>query len=400
MTENIQEKYIATIVLHALGDTIGYKNGEWEFNFGQGLKIELTLEIVYDFIRLGGINQINLKDWKVSDDTILHLMIAESLLKFDTKENIDVLCKIIANKFVKIKKKLVERDIGTTTAKSIDSLEKNEDWSIRKYDMRAGGSGGSMRTSCIGLAYHGKENRNKLIKCAILSSKITHTNSIGYLGGLTSALFTAFAIENININKWPYLLIECLESDNVKKYIDTTPDSNGKSQEYIDYDRFINYWKKYVELKFVNGKPTNNRSDSNLILRVYFHYDNFVKDDSMSKTVGESGYGSVIMAYDSLIDSGDQWEKLVFYSMLHSGDSDTVGAIAASWYGALYGFKHIPENNLKYLEYKEHLYDIGKKIYQKFYLNEDIKLASRIKRLKNDYMLSEINLIKLSTDLS
>ena len=31
--DNFREKYIASFILHALGDTIGYKNSIWEFNY-------------------------------------------------------------------------------------------------------------------------------------------------------------------------------------------------------------------------------------------------------------------------------------------------------------------------------------------------------------------------------
>jgi ADP-ribosylglycohydrolase len=52
--------------------------------------------------------------------------------------------------------------------------------------------------------------------------------------------------------------------------------------------------------------------------------------------------------------------------MLHIGDSDTTGCIAAGLYGAMYGFGDVPENNLKYLELKDKTYQFGKKLYEIF----------------------------------
>lgn len=61
------DKIKATFLLHALGDTIGFKNGEWEFNyFNKNADYRTTLEIVFDFISLGGITGIDLKEWTVS----------------------------------------------------------------------------------------------------------------------------------------------------------------------------------------------------------------------------------------------------------------------------------------------------------------------------------------------
>ena len=79
----------------------------------------------------------------------------------------------------------------------------------------------------------------------------------------------AYGMENVPIKKWPYKLINILESDKVKKY-------RGKTQEEIDdYDTFINYWKKYIETRFENGKIIKAKSFSNLILRNRYFYKNF-----------------------------------------------------------------------------------------------------------------------------
>lgn len=62
---------------------------------------------------------------------------------------------------------------------------------------------------------------------------------------------------------------------------------------------------------------------------------------------GALGVDSVIIAYDALLGSKDNWEELCLRAALHCGDSDSTGCIAASWFGALYGFKNVHENNYK-----------------------------------------------------
>ena len=45
----MEDKYISCMIMHAIGDTIGYKNGKWEFMAGDfekaneklGIKVEL-----------------------------------------------------------------------------------------------------------------------------------------------------------------------------------------------------------------------------------------------------------------------------------------------------------------------------------------------------------------------
>ena len=96
--------------------------------------------------------------------------------------------------------------------------------------------------------------------------------------------------------------------------------------------------------------------------RSEFYLNNF---SWKSNPPGFSGHDSVIISYDALQDAGKSWEKLIVYSMLHMGDSDTTGTIAGAWFGALYGYEDIPKNNYKHLEFRDEIMDLGKRLYLK-----------------------------------
>ena len=67
------DQFKASMVLSAVGDALGYKNGEWEFcHSGEAIHRELK--------NLGGLEKIDVKGWGVSDDTVLHLATAEALV--------------------------------------------------------------------------------------------------------------------------------------------------------------------------------------------------------------------------------------------------------------------------------------------------------------------------------
>jgi len=372
-----EDRVKATIILHALGDTLGFRNGKWEFFGNQEFHRQKTLdfkvanEILYEFIAIGGINGINLKGWYVSDDTLLHKDVLESVVESnnkskdtssDTSTDIskDVLISLIKEKFIKTKHKYfdnrvnVNRYPGITTVRYIDKLKNNED--ITKYIRTGGGNGAAMRAPVLGLAYH--NDLNALIKMSIDIGKLTHTSPIGYLGSLNAAYFVYLAINGIHIHEWPYKLVELLESNNIKKLFDD--ESKEVQQDYIKY---IDMWKKYIELRFDNdGVPQSRRSFISLEYRIQFYFDNFVEKE-FGFIPGESGFLVNIMAYDALVDAENKWEKLVVYGMLHIGDSDTVGCIAASWYGALYGFGDVPASNLKYIEFSDELNTLAKELY-------------------------------------
>jgi ADP-ribosylglycohydrolase len=381
----MEEKYVACMILHALGDTIGFKNGEWEFKQGG---YDRTLEKLYEFIDLGGINNISLKDWRISDDTILHIKTALSILQdFD---NINKLGNIFKKNYLDALKQFEKEGFeyrypGLTTLKSLIQLRKGDEWNSTPYDIYSGGAGASMRNLCIGLAFFGEENRYKLIQISIESSRVTHNSVIGYLGGMTSALFTALAVEGKPVNEWPFILLNLFQTGVVHKYIKA---SERDEDSYLkDYHIFIDKWHRYVEDKFDDNKqPIKRKSNRNLVYRGKYYNETFGyklyrknEEDEFEKNdqdlrkfhepgfIGSGGDDSVIIAYDCLIDAEKVWEKLVIYSMLHIGDTDTTGAIAGGFYGVLYGFNDVPAHLLDFLEYKKELTDIGKKLFNKFY---------------------------------
>jgi ADP-ribosylglycohydrolase len=378
----MEDKYIATIVLHALGDTIGYKNGYWkEIKY---INQNLTIEILYDFISQGGINQINIENWILSNISLFHMGIAHALIDNavmnDSKSNNsesensssdksknsekDDLLSDIKNYFMSIYngimsdlKKGKNRNIGSTMKKYIQKFP-NDDARKDPFDILSGGNACAVRSSCIGLAFYGEENREKLINIAIESSRITHNSPIGYLGGLSVAFFVALAIEGVNYISWPEKLLALLSTKSVKKFI-------RDKEESKEYGNYIKYWEKYIDLRFDDGIPIKSKAQKNLIFRSSFHYDNFTKN-TPGNVLGDSGFSSVIMAYDALLDAEDKFETLLIYSSLHWGDSEATGAIACSFYGALYGFKNTSEI-MKKIEFYDKQKELGKKLFDKYY---------------------------------
>jgi ADP-ribosylglycohydrolase len=376
----MEEKYYSIMILHAVGDTIGFKNGDWEFNYHDKDKLDVldyVNELIYEFIYLGGVNGIDLSDWKVSDDTFFHIAIAKSMLKY--KGN--VTDKLITNMKSNLLKEAVKiwdessgketktgktiekfnRYIGVKTSENIKKFTDNFDARLDTYDDYAGGNGAAMRSLVIGMCLYGKKNRDKLIDLSIISSQLTHNNAIGYLAGFTAALFTALALEDIPIAEWPYILIEYLKTNKLKSFLN----QNNVDQAY-DHSIYIRYWQKYIDTKFDDKKkPLKLKANSNPMHRIRYYHDNFYKD-TISTQIGSSGYLCMIMAYDALLDCDGKWEKLIVYSMLHSGDSDTIGAIAGGLYGAVYGMGDVPSNMIEHLERKNELEKLSSELYKKF----------------------------------
>lgn len=354
--KKINEKYEACLILHALGDTIGFKNGDWEFNNGLTVDSNYSNDLLYEFINLGGINDINLEGWIVSDDTIMHMETCKGLLEEMNDPN--KFGTLLTKKYIECMKNMANRLPGIKTVENLSLLNKGLEWYKLPYDYMAGGSGASMRTSCIGLAFYKENELDKLISFSIEAGRITHNSVIGYMGGLISALFTSYAVRNIRVEEWIFLLIKLFESNKIDDYIKNT---RGYDDYVKDKIEFIGFFQKYIALRF-KGKFLNNDMSMRIPkIRTEFFYEHFGLKPNLLP--GFLGHDSILVAYDALVSSNGNWETLVVYSMIHAGDSDSTGCIAASWFGALYGFKNIPDNNLKFLEYKKELKDLGYKLY-------------------------------------
>jgi ADP-ribosylglycohydrolase len=358
------------MILHALGDTIGFKNGEWEFNYFREddsyRYVDFINEFIYHFIALGGVNGINLKGWNVSDDTILHISTGKSLLKYNkniSESLITIFKKNILNSCLSMDKDYkngVNRYEGTTIVKSVNRFDKH-DARFDDYNKKGGGNGAAMRTLIIGYCFSGETNRDTLIDLSIITSQLTHNNAIGYLGGFNAALFTAFAIEKVPIDQWGYMLIDYLNSDKLKSYL-----SLDNIEQIYDHHQYIKHWQRYLDTKFDNNrKHIDAKSNINPMARFNYYWNNFYLNSSENE-VGGSAFLCMIMAYDALLDCDGKWEKLIVYAMLHSGDSDTTGAIAGGLYGAVYGLGDVPLHMLTHIEHKNEIIKLSKKLAKKF----------------------------------
>lgn len=336
----------------SLGDTIGYYNGNWEFNYGNpNAGPDYTNELIYEFISFGGINDISIKNWLASDDTILYFetfkVVFDTYIRtIDTdsdgfvlsvkekKIDIDLYGQNLKKAYLSVKSLISNRHPGKVTMYSLDILS-NAKWDSIQYNSQAIGNGSAMRAGSIGIFFPGKHNREKLVMLAVECSRITHNSGIAILGCVVAALFTAYSIEKVNVELWPHKMLKLLKSDIVDNYMRKSR-PNDFSRYEQDKILFVGKWDSYVTFRFNGTKPrTDLRFMINPVERYRYLVEKFSKGCDFP---GGCADDCVIMAYDSLLQAGSSYEKLVVYSMLNPGDSDTVGSVASSWYGGIYNY--------------------------------------------------------------
>ena len=356
----MKQKITSWFFLWAICDIIGFNNGSFEFFNMHKLNNKknvhkVSSELIAEFFNQGGFSNFNLSNKLVWDDSIFNIMTIKNLCLYNN--DIDIFIKNYKLSFIEEynKENFNQRYPGICTQKYIQKLN-NFSFKNIIYDNYAGGSGCSMKSMSFGIIFH--NDNKKLFVFTILSSLLTHPNAFGFLGGLVSALFSSYIINKINIELWPKLLIDLLESTTIDDIILNYTNKNFFNSYIIDKKRYIKYWKLYIKIKHKIILPHK---------KSIFFAENFSFNNKIIYP-GSNGLDSVIIAYDNLLYFGNNFEQMIIYNCLHIGDSDTTGIICGTWFGLLYGKNSINKSIIKQnFEFKSLLDAYANKVYKLFY---------------------------------
>jgi ADP-ribosylarginine hydrolase len=117
-----QEFYEAAMLLAAVGDAMGYKNGSWEFNTSSQLIHKEMMAITQNKGPLA--LKIGL-DWKYSDDTVMHIATAKALSLSKTTDSIEAISLKIAKEYKACSKCMAGRAPGKTCMKALSIIDES-----------------------------------------------------------------------------------------------------------------------------------------------------------------------------------------------------------------------------------------------------------------------------------
>ncbi|XP_055954705.1 ADP-ribosylhydrolase ARH1 isoform X2 [Patella vulgata] len=358
-SNDMLQRYKAAMVLSGAGDAIGYNRGRWEF-CKDGLQIHEELK------KMGGLNKINVAEqtegnrykWLVSDDTVMHLATAEALYE---NGDLEKTLRNIGDNYKKCMQDMSGRAPGPTSMTGAQIWNPNsEKRRVLAFDPRGGGCGAAMRAMCIGLRYPRVEDENNLIAISIESGRMSHHHPTGYLGALASALFTAYSVRGKELKEWGHGLMEMLPR--ALKYVQEAGHSVKENElAWNENKSFGDRWRNYLrDRKILDGKSEPVFPENYDVKQ----RDEFYRSVSYSGWGGASGHDAPLIAYDSILFAKDDWTELANRAFFHGGDSDSTAVMAACWFGALYGYKGVPESNYKGLEYQSRLEKAGEILYK------------------------------------
>ncbi|CAF1310293.1 unnamed protein product [Rotaria sordida] len=324
MSNYLFERYKASMILSGVGDALGYRNGIWLYN-NSGK--DIYREFIETFQQIEHIH-IQLPQWRLSDNSILHLAIGECLSEYGEKDPSSELYSSIVKKLKSILNDLKNRHPNSNQISSINRLSEN-DWS-QPYSPISNDCKSAVRSISIGLRYSKISEFDKLMNVSIEISRMTNSH-----------------LEDKPINTWIKSLIQILPY--LQHHIQSQQGSH--LTHYIkSWSSFEKFWKDFIIRQDVNIKDMEER-------------DNFYRSLSHAGWPGSSGCDSIAIAYNALITSDCSWSELCKRSCFHTGQTNSTGSIAAGLFGIIYGFQYVPIDNYKNIEYHDRLENVAIKLF-------------------------------------
>ncbi|XP_072214299.1 ADP-ribosylhydrolase ARH1-like isoform X2 [Excalfactoria chinensis] len=295
------DRYEAALLLAAAGDALGFRAGLWEYCTA-GARIHEELRA------LGGLSSIELRppEWPLSDDTVLHLATAEGL---SSGLEGDALLQELARRYVAAMGDMEGRKPGPSSILGTSQLRPGEPQGYRiPFNPTGTGCGAAMRSLAIGLRYPRPEELPMLIRA------------------------------------WDYV-----EGEGV-----------AVGDNAAAWDFFGDSWRRYLESRGllegggpprVPSLPTPEERDAE-----YVRW-------ALGGWAGRSGHDAPMVALEALLAAGDSWEELCSRAVLHGGDNDSTGTIAAGCWGLRWGLSRVPPGMHRHLEYRQRLCDAAHRLH-------------------------------------
>lgn len=318
----------------------------------------------YKFISEGGYSGFKLNTHNSSESAIFMLSIYDSLINNKNKYNKDLLIKMMIIKMSEYydqDKNKTNRFYDEITINRLENIIKKDNYSDHSYNDISNGSEPLVRGISIGLIFYGEKNRNKLLELSIEISKATHNNATSFIGTFATALFIALAIEKVDPNNWIDILVDFFIEGKILNHIKSiTPKKLSHEIKYytkdiVEYQYLLNKYKQ-VRFNKKNKFLSSNNGGSKYLMflndRAFYFYKKFGSPGIFNP--GSNGLDCILIAYDSFMESGSSFEKLIYNAMLFPGQSNVIGCISGALFGAYYGNKNL-ENNLSNIDLKDKL---------------------------------------------
>jgi ADP-ribosylarginine hydrolase len=346
------------LLLGAVGDAVGYRNGKFEFcTDPEAIQAEIEamggpLAIIPD----------PSSGWMVSDDTVQHLATLQALVdcagalpakspaSSDAVEAdmvaFNAVMTSMARHHVSSWSDMSGRAPGGTCGRGIDRLSAagaTWDTAVPFKNSSNAGCGSAMRAMALGAVFHKESDEELLVAIAAESGALSHHSVAGCAAAVVSAVGCALGVRGVPVGAWP-AHITTTTLPLCSKYLETRGGGRGVPAAIIERHMatFSKSWEAAAASTPAGGAVMSRAVAESASAR-----------DARYRSLGHGwdAISSVFISWDALQAADGSWEKFLLYGAAHGGDSDSTAAIGGAWFGALYGFKGVPNSQSGVVEY-------------------------------------------------
>lgn len=316
----------------AIGDALGYRAGAIEFSSDAG-------EIERQLSKLGGkFSGVKLKlpEWRVSDDTVQHLATVGAVCEAHGR-GLDAILQEVATRHVSSWRLMGARAPGNTCRMGVKKLRSAGPaaWKTAVEFTRAknSGCGAAMRAMGLGAVY--ADDQDMLVKVAAETAALSHHSVAGCASAVISAAGTSLALRGVPTAEWPGIFVDEYLA-RLKDYLRSRGSGRAVSDGKLLDARLALVAAPWEARR--GGESDGGSSAAASASDMSPVRDTKTRDERFRALGhGWDAISAVVIAWDALHAAEDDWDTMLKYAIVHGGDSDSTGTIAAAWFAASRG---------------------------------------------------------------
>jgi len=363
-TPDMIERYKAAFVLAGSCGSLSYRNGDWE-GITEGILIQGHINDI-----LGGVENLEVTSppWRLPEEVFMHLATTNALIELDrniqdrttmrqclkrwitrSREELGVRRDLLANEKLERNCQTVsgeEKSVKTTASPTVERPEL--------------GCVAAVRSLCVGLRYPDASSTEDLVRVAIETAfQAEQKLPLDFLGGVATAYFASSAVRDKDPRIWGWKFVN--EVLPVAKRI---LEDSKKMIDAKSWRHFEDAWRKFLQQRGLETEQQCKKNQPRYPIKFGVkERDNFYKMISYRGSPGSSGHDAAIIAYDAILSCQGDWLELVCRAGFHGGRRSATGVIAATLFGAIWGFRGVCRRHLDELEHLELLVHSGQSLF-------------------------------------
>lgn len=347
----------AALIMGAIGNGVGYGNGDVEFNMDGDAELENSI-YTSDYMLLrhvGSLSKAKMRELKLSDEYVMLLANVKTVQYIAANPDASFsahVTKCVQN-YVASLDILRGRHPSPLLYKHLSNFKKGNKWNSLSYSRTNSHANTLVRAAPF--AFHFRGDRERMIRYTLYSARLTHNHLFSMYGAVIFNTMITMALKKVPLREWMDEVVAMLEGDVIDGVVSFESLNIPYKSYREDKEKLLSYFHRYRELRFSStpNNATNITFGDTFHIpsqRTLFYIRHFDAPDAES--VAADPVVALLFCYDALLLCGDSFEQLYYHACFHAGKTDITGAMCLLLFGLLHhtAIDSIPPNLLQDIE--------------------------------------------------